>query len=82
MFFNEALQMCFVPNENIHCYGHQGSPIIVDDKLVGIMSESSNSTLVAFKVSEYNQWIKDTISGRESLVGWLFAFLFAMLVGA
>lgn len=82
IFFNELLEMCFVPNENTQNIGHQGSPIIVDNKLVGIMSESSNSTIgVAFKVSEYNQWIQDTISGR-GYVEWLFAWLFAIVMGA
>lgn len=73
--------MCFVPSDNTYCFGHQGSPIIVDNKLVGIMSESLNSTAVAYKVSQYNQWIKDTIF-RKGYIEWLFAYLFAMLVGA
>lgn len=80
-FFNETLQMCFVPSENILCFGHQGSPIIVNNKLVGIMSESFNATAVAFRISEYNQQIKDTIS-RRGYVKWLFAFLVAMLAGS
>lgn len=79
IFFNENLQMCFVPSENTLCFGNQGSPIIVDNKLFGIMSESSSSTTaVAFKVSEYNQWIVDTIAER-GYVKWFFDWLSAIL---
>lgn len=45
------------------------------------MSESLNATAVAFRICEYNQQIKDTIS-RRGYVKWLFAFLVAMLAGS